>query len=484
MPDHRFLRSRITVFPPSRAVTARIAYGILSLLLIPTALFAQPIEQMIIRHDHVAILRLLKRHPSLVNRRFTPPSEYYYNSDFTPLEMAAAMGDAAIVRILLRAGAHVKSCDAAGKTALHHARNATIANLLIAYGANVDACSKQGTTPLMAAATERRMDVVRVLLAHGANPSIPDQWMRFPMHYVVASGSLPMVKLLVAHGASLAVHDQNESSILHWAVGTSARNGLVQYLLARGLDASGTDRQGETPLHMGTSGPVASLLIACGASVFARDDQGRTPLIIGASSQSDQGDALEVMLQNGAEIDARDNKGRTALHMAVQTGRPCILETLLDHGADPDARDIQGQTPFFSCRPWNGECFAILCRYHASIDIRDNAGKTFLHYAVTGRDTLSAARALRCGADVNARDSAGWTPLHFAVADADTLLTRFLIGNGADLSLANNSGSTPMAIARANAGLLKKHPMESPAEREYRTKFDAILELLIECDSP
>ncbi|OAR24116.1 serine/threonine protein kinase [Streptomyces sp. ERV7] len=91
---------------------------------------------------------------------------------------AIAVGDAARVRAVLRAGADAEGADREGTTPLYEAAvngRAEIARVLLTAGAAPDAESggpgAEGT-PLCAAACWAHVETVRVLLTHGADPSL------------------------------------------------------------------------------------------------------------------------------------------------------------------------------------------------------------------------------------------------------------------------------------------------------------------------
>jgi ankyrin repeat protein len=82
------------------------------------------------------------------------------------------------MRVLRANGADVKARNAQGWTPLHVAAaggDVAVLTLLLQYGADVHAQSNIGTTPLYnATAFGRKEALVAVLLAHGAHPE--DAW--------------------------------------------------------------------------------------------------------------------------------------------------------------------------------------------------------------------------------------------------------------------------------------------------------------------
>lgn len=100
----------------------------------------------------------------------------------------------------------------------------------------------------------------------------------------------------------------------------------------------------------------------------------------------------------------KDDYGLTSLHHAVAKGDIEVVKSLLKEGA--------------------------------SIDSRDNAGRTPLHYAAgAGRGSkISYGKPNACigmlldnAADINPQDKLGLTPLHYASRLADLLTVRLLL---------------------------------------------------------
>lgn len=91
------------------------------------------------------------------------------------LHVAAARGDIAGIRLLLRHGAEVNRCDLIRRTALHAAAGAGQADAareLLRAGADPNARATRGRTPLYFAATAGQHSVAALLLQHGADPDI------------------------------------------------------------------------------------------------------------------------------------------------------------------------------------------------------------------------------------------------------------------------------------------------------------------------
>lgn len=96
----------------------------------------------------------------------------------TPLMRACRLGDAAIVRALLAAGAGLHARNVDGNQALWLAcvgENPEVLELLIRAGADLDHQNDTGATCLMYAASTGKFDVLKYLLAAGADPGLSNQ---------------------------------------------------------------------------------------------------------------------------------------------------------------------------------------------------------------------------------------------------------------------------------------------------------------------
>ena len=144
---------------------------------------------------------------------------YLYAGD-TPLHISAAAYRAALVPVLVEAGAEVQASNRRGAQALHYAvdgspgsprwdpaaQRATVTNLVIA-GADPNAVDLGGVTPLHRAVRNRCADAVRALLEAGADPKRPNK-----------SGSTPMKLALMTTGrggSGSAAAKAQQAEIIH-----------------------------------------------------------------------------------------------------------------------------------------------------------------------------------------------------------------------------------------------------------------------------
>lgn len=113
-------------------------------------------------HGHAVIVRLMLA--ALRDREGERPHLHH-----TVLHSAATVGSAEVVGLLLSAGADVHAVDSSGCTALHLSRSTEVTEMLLQAGADVNAVDRYLITALHCAAVRSNEALVRLLLRYGAH---------------------------------------------------------------------------------------------------------------------------------------------------------------------------------------------------------------------------------------------------------------------------------------------------------------------------
>ena len=95
------------------------------------------------------------------------------------------------------------------------------------------------------------------------------------------SGASLAAEELVRNQADLSVTDKQGRGVLHWATINSYGLRLLDALVDSGVDINGTDRMGNTPLHLAAKhheGLLVERLLHLGADAARQNRQGQTPL--------------------------------------------------------------------------------------------------------------------------------------------------------------------------------------------------------------
>lgn len=243
----------------------------------------------------------------------------------TPLMVAAAVGSADSMRLLLDSGADPNAANRAGATPLMWcAGDLTKVKLLLNRGARVDAVSKAGRTPLQVAAyNDGAVETARLLIARGANVNARDKQGGTVLAAAAENNNTAFARLLIQHGADVNAADPAGFTPLHFAAGSGRYGGeLVRLLLAHGARVNATSSE--------FGGKVLNGPILLGRF---------TPLHFAVTASYESSKAL---VDAGADVNALDIRNQPPLSLAVATDHADIrtIKLLLDHGArrDPAVR--------------------------------------------------------------------------------------------------------------------------------------------------
>lgn len=287
---------------------------------------------------------------------------------YTPLHHAARSGTPQVVRALLAAGADVDARDDRGRTPLHHAAKSgmpQVARALLEAGADVDAWAKGyaidwgwGWTPLhLAARSNPDPEVVSVLAEAGADLHAPGEESYYrgntPLHYAGDNPNPDVAAALLGAGAEVNALSARGRTPLHEAAANASNPAVIDVLVAAGADVNSN---GYAPLHSAARynprPEIATTLIAAGADVNADPPPLLMALhrgwviIAGQPMPTEHSLAVvEVLVRAGAKLEQADESGLTALHMAA-IWPPAAFPLLLRFGADPNAPDASGKTPW------------------------------------------------------------------------------------------------------------------------------------------
>lgn len=135
-------------------------------------------------------------------------------------------------------------------------------------------------------------------------------------------------------------------------------------------------------------------------------------------------------------------KGYKVLSLAARLGNEDVLSAILKCQSDVDLRDDLGRTALHYAP--NGIIARLLLENKADPNARDNEGVAAIHLAVGYNQHDKVSTLLEYKADVNLRDNKGVPPLH---CSNSARMTRLLVENGAEVDMKDNEGNTPVSLA-------------------------------------
>lgn len=284
-----------------------------------------------------------------------------YTSNKTALQYAVEASDVESTRILLASGADPNISPFRCEVCQAKA-------LASSDEQCVSSCGKELIeTALFTSVQKGHLEITKLLLAHGANVMCFEQkTLDTPLHVALGSNNADITKELLAHGGNLSKRNASGAAPLHFAV--HAKHSIP-----------------ETELHQDevkyTEVDASTASSATTSSLATRS-------------------AIQVALQDKKASHAvilKDSKSLTPIHLAAANRDLALLRDLVKASSDKIA----------------------------ATNIRDEFGRTPLHYAVNKAKMSSDASfeverfLLQSGADANLVDQFGFAPLHFALLKVD-----------------------------------------------------------------
>jgi ankyrin repeat protein len=315
----------------------------------------------------------------------------------SPVADAARRGDVNAVRELLARGADVNAAQGDGMTALHWAAehgDAALVDVLLKAGASVRAVTRNGAyTPLHLGSRAGEADVVEALLGAGSDPeAVTSSGGARPLHFAALSGDPATVTALLDHKADPNGREREWGQTpLIFAAATN-RADVIRVLIQRGADPSLTtevidaakrsevdnraaqlitkslkpfDPQfGQSPATTAAPRQVQAAIQAArdlqrnpgevkadgpAPDVFRRPrggEGGMTALLHAA--RAGRVEAAAALLDGGADVDQGSGDGTTPLLIAIVNGHYDLAMMLLERGADPNKRSLANANPLYA----------------------------------------------------------------------------------------------------------------------------------------
>lgn len=361
----------------------------------------------------------------------------------TELYNATLLNDAALMQLLIAAGAPVDQETADEETLLHTAAAQGLehaARVLVMAGLSPEQKDRAGITPMQRAILHRQLHMPAVLATAELekNGILPQQYTDRLITACLAQ-DFYTAHLIHTAGHSINTTDATGRTALLYCA-EAGKEQAVQFLLARGADATLTAPNGQTPLcvarangHKAATGVLAAhALLQLGITEDAYDS---TLLHAAASGDTETATLLH---EAGANPKATDADGNTPMHLAVMHNHSEMVAHLYRLGGNINARNAAGMSPLYTAIAHSRvEHIELLHRLGAKMNLCLPDGRNPLQFAVTEGYHLCIVPLAQTGADVNKADSHGNTLLHFCAAHGQQYCMQALLQAGANVHSRN-----------------------------------------------
>ncbi len=273
----------------------------------------------------------------------------------TALHWAAMNGDVELARMVLFAGANIKATTRLGNytplyLAARHGR-AALVPILIEAGADPTEASRTGTTPLMVAAESGSVETVAALLDAGADPNAVESVRGLnALMFAASANRAPVIGLLASRGADL----EAATTVVDLSNLTRERRGFGGNPAVPGAPAPGGapgGGQGAAPGGQGGGAQQQPPRIAGVDRQYQLNELiagqgGFTPLLFAA--RDGLVEATTALLAAGANVNQVSKAdGNSPLMAAIINGHFDLAKVLIDRGADVNLAAENGATPLY-----------------------------------------------------------------------------------------------------------------------------------------
>ncbi|KAH0545822.1 hypothetical protein KQX54_003273 [Cotesia glomerata] len=447
-----------------------------------------PLHQAIVANNDFAIHFLIEFGVDINAICNYPVSKY---SHCTPLQLAVAINNLAVVKLLLEKRADInKSTEAMGTplavavdndnyklynfliksganvkmplpmTLLHRSvniNNYRITQDLIRRGLDVNALNEHKKhetykySPLQIAVTRENLKITKLLIRSKAKVN-DERCIKTALGIACEQANYELVKILFEGGANVN-EISDEKSPLHLAI-CKGNYEIVEYLIKCQADVN-INSKNDSPLHLAVKArdrKMIELLLKNIALVnWSHISQ---PILMLAVENSDF-EVIKMLVNAGADVKATNNKLYSLLRLAIKQNSFDIVKLLVDLGADLNANDVP---LYWAVSAKNYEITEYLITHGTkNIDQCPPFQYTPLHVAVKNQDINIVSLLLKFNPNINFAYNYP-TVLGSAIKTSNLKLIELLLKyKGLDINAPCYDQCTPieLAVEKNNIDLVK-----------------------------
>lgn len=411
--------------------------------------------------------------------------------DETPLYRACEKNSAETVRLLLKAGAPLRS---GGLHSDHWFLFAAVLSFTIPVlrvlaehvtkkSPQPDLISPRMASWILRERHEDAVDLVKIIVDMGMDPNLAIQGDRTMLHRAVEMEHHDLIHLLTQRGKYQADIDKSSKTLgtpLQIAAAKGHIDTVKRLLICQADPSKGAGRWG-TPLHaaanMGGTEPedvynyfqiVKTLLRHSKQEELINKQAGFFGSALQAAVDSQSRLMVRVLLRYDPDLTQVSGVRGTAIHMATWKCNSSMVQFLLrtaNPPLSPCTPDQEGRLPLHLAAAQDRQDLVELLSNDdgATVVTRDYQGRHALHFAAAC-GSIEVARAILDKHEnaVDDEDCDGWTPLHWACRQEESEMVALLIARSSEKNKRTHRGWRPVDVAVysqkgiANFGKVKK----------------------------
>lgn len=406
------------------------------------------------------------------------------STGLSPLMSAVIKNNSDMVELLIKAGGDPNAKMNEGLTALHYvganpekeeSDYSKVVSLLIQAGADINSQEKTGATAVSLAVITNRPKTLAVFLTFKPDVNLANFKGGTPLMIAANNNRINMLKALLKAGANLNQKvPEGGWAALHFAITNDLKTGhdydqIATLLINAGADINVQTDNGHTALSLAIfmdQPKTFSVLLKEKANPNLVFQNGWSPLIIAA--YYNRQNMVAPLIAGGAKVNYKTKLGLTALLTIFEKDDASdhdvasIFSTLVDAGATMEPKYLNQLTDHGTPRLQalihlnRHETFDELLRLNPDLNAVDSSGLTALMIAVDDGDKKRVKALLTKGANPTLKNIDGWTALHYTVnAKSENIhdypeIAALLIAEGVDINDKTHDGFTPLLISVLN----------------------------------
>ena len=361
----------------------------------------------------------------------------------TPLQVACKKGVLEIVKTLISEHEH----NSAVHSACIGGNIAVVQYLVEECAVNINGKDEEGNTPLLTAARNGHLIVVKYLIKQNCDPLQKDADGNTALHLAALFGHLTLIKYYKEQlNCNLLTTNDAGQLPIHYACSEN----IVEYfkfVKDCAVDINSKDKEGSTPLltaavkcHL----TVIEYLIKQGCDPLQRNENGDTLVHLAALNDHVLIIVKYFKYRINCNLNVTNSHGQMPIHYACGNGNFSTVQYLAEEcSACIDTMDLDGSTPLLMAAS-KGHLsvieFLIEQEYYDYYDYLHNA----IHVAsLNGHQTVLKYFKEKLNCDLNIANSKGQMPIHLACNHGMLNVVQYLIEECAsDINFRDKEGST------------------------------------------